>query len=68
VAAGWVLQKAAGINDHGWIVGTATNSVLGITDGHAFLLSPTAVPAPGAVWLFGSAMAGLIGFGRRKAA
>lgn len=26
----------------------------------------TAVPVPGAVWLFGSAMAGLIGFGRRK--
>lgn len=25
-----------------------------------------AVPVPGAVWLFGSAMAGLIGFGRRK--
>lgn len=24
------------------------------------------VPVPGAVWLFGSAMAGLIGFGRRK--
>ncbi|MGZ3836616.1 MAG: hypothetical protein ACXVB0_24085 [Mucilaginibacter sp.] len=26
----------------------------------------SAVPVPGAVWLFGSAMAGLIGFGRRK--
>ncbi|OQW70052.1 MAG: hypothetical protein BVN35_18325 [Proteobacteria bacterium ST_bin11] len=26
------------------------------------------VPVPGAVWLFGSAIAGLIGFGRRKAA
>lgn len=25
------------------------------------------VPVPGAVWLFGSAMAGLVGFGRRKA-
>lgn len=28
----------------------------------------TAVPVPGAIWLFGSAMAGLIGFGRRKSA
>jgi len=27
-----------------------------------------AVPVPGAVWLFGSALAGLIGFNRRKAA
>lgn len=35
-------------------------------DGYS--LSVQAVPVPGAVWLFGSAMAGLIGFGRRKAA
>ncbi|MGR8931986.1 MAG: hypothetical protein ACU836_15245 [Gammaproteobacteria bacterium] len=28
----------------------------------------SAVPVPGAVWLFGSAMAGLIGFGKRKRA
>ncbi len=27
---------------------------------------PSAVPVPGAVWLFGSALAGLIGFGRRR--
>lgn len=31
-----------------------------------YKLSISAVPVPGAVWLFGSAMAGLIGFGRRK--
>lgn len=30
-------------------------------------LSVQPVPVPGAVWLFGSAIAGLIGFGRRKA-
>ncbi|MDD2739737.1 MAG: hypothetical protein PHR94_12465 [Methylomonas lenta] len=30
-------------------------------------LSVAAVPVPGAVWLFGSAVAGMIGFGRRKA-
>lgn len=29
-------------------------------------ITPAAVPVPGAVWLFGSAMAGLIGFGKRK--
>ncbi len=33
-----------------------------------YKLNITAVPVPGAVWLFGSAMAGLISFGRRKAA
>ncbi len=32
-----------------------------------FSAVPTAVPVPGAVWLFGSAMAGLVGLGRRKA-
>lgn len=39
-SAGWVLKEAAGINDHGAIVGTAINSLLGIDQGHAFLLSP----------------------------
>jgi hypothetical protein len=34
------------------------------TDGYS--LNVSQVPVPGAVWLFGSAMAGLIGFGRRK--
>ena len=33
-------KEAAGINDHGAIVGTAVNDLLGITNGHAFLLSP----------------------------
>lgn len=30
-------------------------------------ISVAAVPVPGAVWLFGSAVAGMVGFGRRKA-
>jgi len=34
---------------------------------YAIQASMAPVPVPGAVWLFGSAMAGLIGFGRRKA-
>jgi len=29
--------------------------------------TPAAVPVPGAVWLFGSALLGLVGYGRRKA-
>ena len=36
--------------------------------GATFTLTPTAVPIPGAVWLFGSALAGLIGSRRRKSA
>ena len=32
------------------------------------MVTTSPVPVPGAVWLFGSAMAGLIGFGRRKSA
>lgn len=31
-----------------------------------YKLNVSAVPVPGAVWLFGSAMAGLVGFGRRR--
>lgn len=35
---------------------------------HAFSLSGTAVPVPAAFWLFGTALMGLIGFSKRKAA
>jgi hypothetical protein len=40
--------------------------VLGSMGGYPFTLSITAVPVPGAVWLFGSALMGLIGVNRRK--
>ena len=43
VSDGWVLLQANAINDNGDIVGTAYNSVLGITS-QAFLLSVAAVP------------------------
>lgn len=36
------------------------------TDGYSLTVSQ--VPVPGAVWLFGSAMAGMVGFGRRRKA
>jgi probable HAF family extracellular repeat protein len=39
IAAGWVLSEAGAINDNGWIVGTATNSLTLYTSG--FLLQPT---------------------------
>lgn len=35
-------------------------------DGYKMTLTTSPVPVPGAVWLFGSALAGLVGYGRRK--
>ncbi|MBD9355590.1 hypothetical protein [Methylomonas albis] len=52
-----------------WIGGAGLGT--STTGGQTYVatLSTSPVPVPGAVWLFGSAMAGLIGFGgRRKAA
>lgn len=40
VTAGWILENATGINDHGWIVGDAYNSRTG--QYRAFLLTPLA--------------------------
>jgi probable HAF family extracellular repeat protein len=65
-AAGWVLAFGIGINNDGVIVGNLSNS-LNPNLTAAFMLTPNTspVPVPGAVWLFGSALAGLIGL-RRK--
>ncbi|PPD35656.1 MAG: hypothetical protein CTY19_00980 [Methylomonas sp.] len=62
---------AAGCNGTQWpgvntTPGTYSNLRLARNMNIAFNVQ--AVPVPGAVWLFGSAIAGLIGFGRRKAA
>lgn len=57
VAAGWILGAARGINDKGWIVGTAYNT--NTTELHAYLLAP-AVPEP-ATWLM--LMSGLCALG-----
>ncbi|NOS81447.1 MAG: hypothetical protein HOP32_07710 [Nitrospira sp.] len=66
VSAGWVLRSAYGINDQGWIVGTTdANALLG-SDWHGFLLTPTPVPVPAAVWLFGSGLVALVGLARRR--
>jgi uncharacterized membrane protein len=61
-SSGWVLQNAKDINNLGQIIGT------GLLNGefHGFLLTPTAVPVPGAVWLFGSALAAVAGLRNRK--
>jgi probable HAF family extracellular repeat protein len=55
---GWVLHHANGINDSGQIIATGING-----DGaqHAFLLTPTAVPLPNAVWLMLTGLLSLCG-------
>ena len=59
---GWtVLTDAYDINELGQIVGYGTYN----GEERAFLLTPTAVPVPAAVWLFGSAL-GLLGWLRRR--
>jgi hypothetical protein len=47
------------------VLGGYRNGAWNLTS-DGYKLNVSAVPVPGAVWLFGSAMAGLIGFGRRK--
>ena len=49
-------------------IAAATAAIAALRGNYGFDIqtSVAAVPVPGAVWLFGSAMAGLIGFGRRK--
>lgn len=56
-SAGWVLTRANGINDNGWIVGSATNNLTGIS--HAFMLAPVPEPDTYDMMLMGL---GLMGF------
>ena len=67
--AGWVLFQGNAISDNGIIVGWALNGPDPNTAAYgSFKLTPVpaAVPVPGAVWLFGSGLAGLISMKRRK--
>jgi hypothetical protein len=56
VVAGQVYTVILGGQDFGSVFGPTAD----------YKLTLTTVPVPGAVWLFGSAMAGLMGFGRRN--
>lgn len=53
----------------GYPTDTAAKEACGVGNQFTFDVSsaPAAVPVPGAVWLFGSAIAGLVGVRRRKA-
>ena len=75
IAAGWhsLTEGNNSILSSDWLDMNGSGvivSTLYDNDGHSIpiLLTPTAVPVPGAVWLFGSALAGLIGATRRKQA
>ncbi|MGV8711948.1 MAG: PEP-CTERM sorting domain-containing protein, partial [Nitrosomonas sp.] len=63
-SAGWVLTEALDINDHGWVVGEAENSITG--EKHAFLFSsgnpipPVPEPQLYFMWLAGLVLVGLM--------
>ena len=61
VNAGWVLIAATGINDNGWVVGNAYNTITGVN--HAFLL--TSIPEPETYAMFMAGL-GLMGFIARR--
>jgi hypothetical protein len=68
VSAGWVLTEAKDINDKGWIVGNALNTITGVSDG--FLLSMgtasvAAVPEPETYGMMLMGL-GLMGFVARR--
>ena len=68
-AAGWFLIWGTDINDNGTIIGWAQQGLDPNAAAYgSFKLTPSAVPIPGAVWLFGSALAGFMGMNRRKQA
>ncbi|MCQ8117158.1 DUF3466 family protein [Methylomonas rosea] len=53
---------AYGINNNGQVAGY----FLDASGAHGFIATPAAVSVPAAVWLFGTALAGFVGFGRSK--
>lgn len=63
----WVLSYASGISEDGLVISGYGIDPNGQTQAWvANLRSPAAVPVPGAVWLFGTALAGMLANYRRK--
>jgi probable HAF family extracellular repeat protein len=61
--AGWALSTALGINDRGWITGSAYNALT--FERVAYLLVP-AVPEPGGLLMLACGTAMLVGMARRR--
>ena len=59
VDSSFILTGAAAVNEQ-----TTNYRLQSVT----LELAPTALPVPAAAWLFGSAMAGLVGMGRKRSA
>jgi probable HAF family extracellular repeat protein len=68
LAEGWFIHYGMGINDDGVIVAQAFKNGAYNAEGNwaTVMLTPTSVPIPTAIWLFGSALVGLVGVSRRK--
>jgi hypothetical protein len=63
--AGWAFYFGGDPGAHKTLLSTTTGrAVWAVRDGDVLA---AAVPLPGAVWLFGSGLLGLVGFARRKA-
>ncbi|ANE57077.1 hypothetical protein [Methylomonas sp. DH-1] len=57
----WLASDYAGLVDKIFFYGTSDGIVI-----DNLTYSPAAVPLPGAAWLFGGGLAGLLGYGRRR--
>jgi len=64
LSVGWLLLDAADINDSGWIVGTAYNTVTDQIQGYLLSISSVPEPATYALMLFGFGVPGV--FARRR--
>lgn len=64
---GWsYLASAIGANSWGQIIGTG--DLEGVTGQAAYMLTPSAVPIPAAVWMFCGGLVCLLGFAKKQAA
>ena len=62
-----VIVSASNVANWGFFLGTPYTEIFSLDFSNATVVaSPSAVPVPAAVWLFGSGLLGLVGVARRK--